>query len=186
MLRQHRIEQGALIGAHFEVDFASFVAWRDWGRPSAGAVDCFAAAVLMASDGGCLLGVMAAHTVNAGRIYFPCGTPDPSDVHNGCVDLAFSVARELEEETGLKISEFRAEAGWTLVIEPTQVAALKVLHAAENAEVLRARILGNLSRQRQPELSDIRIVRGLADLNDAMPSFVGSFLVQRWSGRPAS
>ena len=36
----------------------------------------------------------------------------------------------------------------------------KVLNAREPAEALRRRILGHLASQPQPELADIRIVRG--------------------------
>ena len=67
----------------------------------------------VAADGAFLLGVMGPHTINAGRIYFPCGTPDRSDIVGGKVDLDLSVRRELKEETGLDVAEFTAEPGWT-------------------------------------------------------------------------
>src|SRR3954468_7402477 len=71
LLHQRRIERGVLHGAFLETDYASFHSWLAWDRPPAEVWDCFGAAVVMASDGAFLLGQMAAHTANAGRIYFP-------------------------------------------------------------------------------------------------------------------
>src|SRR4051794_25067086 len=42
LLREHVIEGKALRGSFFETDFASFLAWRDWDFPPAGAANCFA------------------------------------------------------------------------------------------------------------------------------------------------
>ena len=67
----------ALRGACFEVDYAAFLAWRDFGFPDASVANFFATAALLSSDGAFLLGEMAEHTANAGSIYFPAGTPDP-------------------------------------------------------------------------------------------------------------
>ena len=48
---------------------------------------------------------------------------------------------------------------------------------------LRARILDHLAREKQPELADIRIVRGTSDFTAAMPRFVTAFLAQRFAVR---
>jgi hypothetical protein len=71
---------GVVRGTFFETGFADFIAWRDWGFPDRSVVNCFAMAALRASDGAYLLGVMSTFTANPGRIYFPAGTPDPSDI----------------------------------------------------------------------------------------------------------
>ncbi len=79
LLHDHAVADGAFSGRYLETDFASFSAWRAWGRPAAAVYDCFGAAAIRAADGAFLLGMMGPHTINSGRVYFPCGTPDPSD-----------------------------------------------------------------------------------------------------------
>src|SRR5436190_1150363 len=79
---------------YFETDFASFLAWRDWGFPDKSVFNGFGAGALRAADGAFVLGRMAPHTANAGRVYFPAGTPDLDDIVGGSVDLAASVLRE--------------------------------------------------------------------------------------------
>ena len=86
---------------YFEADFASFLAWRDWGFPDKGVFNGFGMGALRGSDGAFVLGEMAANTANAGRIYFPSGMSDPCDVRDGAFDIAGSIMREVEEETGL-------------------------------------------------------------------------------------
>lgn len=176
LLHRHALRDGVFSGEYLETDFASFAAWIAWGCPPAGVHDCFAASAILAADGAFLLGVMGGHTYNAGRIYFPSGTPDPGDVVDGKVDLDRSLRRELREETGLAPSDFSAEAGWTAVVDGGLIALIKVLRYAQAAEPLRARILEHLAREAQPELADVRIVRGPADFDPAMPRFVTAFL----------
>jgi hypothetical protein len=69
------------------------------------------------------------------------------------------------------------------VFDTSLIAHIKVLRSRENAEALRAGVLGHLARERQPELADIRIVRSLADFDPAMPRFVTAFLAQRFALR---
>jgi len=183
MLHEHDIAVGVFRGAFLETYYASFIAWRHWGCPAAAVYDCFGAAAILTADGAFLVAVMGEHGANAGRIYFPCGSLDPGDIVDGKVDLDYSVRRELMEETGLDIREFSAEPGWTTVSDGPLIANVKLLRAREDAEGLRARILSNLAGEAQPELSDIRIVRGRADFDPAMPGFVTAFLAQRFAVR---
>jgi 8-oxo-dGTP pyrophosphatase MutT (NUDIX family) len=123
---------------------------------------------------------MGPHTAQAGKIYFPSGTPDLSDLKGETVDLAASVWREVEEETGLTAADLAAEPGWHTVFAGAQIAHLKIMQARQDAVALRERIVGFLGRQDQPELADIRIVRSLDDLEPAMLPFVGAFLRDQW------
>lgn len=172
----YRVDGQNLAGACFETDFASFLAWRDWGFPAADAVNCFAMGALRSRDGAFLLGVMGPHTANAGRVYFPAGTPEPDDVAGGALDLAGSVVREVAEETGLTGEDYVAAPGWHAVPAGARLALMKVLDADAPAVELQRRMREHIARDPNPELSDIRIVRGPADFDPSMPPFVTAFL----------
>ena len=184
LLHEHAVADGVFRGRYLETDYASFAAWRHWGRPAAAVYDCFGAAAILAADGAFLLGVMGPHTANAGRIYFPCGTPDPDDIVGGRVDLDFSVRRELKEETGLDMSRIRRRAGLDDGVRPAADRAYQGVAQPRQAPRPCARACSHhLARERQPELADIRIVRGAADFDPAMPRFVTAFLAQRFAVR---
>jgi hypothetical protein len=118
LLHQWSLADGVFRGTYLETDFASFLAWRDWDFPDPAVRNSFSMGALQAADGPFLLGVMGAHTANAGKVYFPCGTPDPEDIAGDRVDLDGSARRELAEETGLEASGLEAEPGWTTVFAP--------------------------------------------------------------------
>jgi len=183
LMHHHKLAEGVLHGQFLETDYASFAAWRDWGMPAAGVVDCFGAAAVLSADGAFLLGEMGPHTFNAGQIYFPCGTPDPDDIVGDKVDLDVSIRRELKEETGIDPAALTPEPGWTMIVDGPMIAQIKVLRAKEASAVLRERALAHLASERQPELSNICVVRGLQDITSAMPSFVTSFLASRFADR---
>lgn len=166
---------------YFETDFASFLAWRDWGFPDRDIFNGFGMGALRSNDGAFVLGEMGAHTANAGRIYFPSGTPDLDDISGGSVDMAGSVAREVAEETGLTAADYRAGAHWDCVVSGVSVAMIRILDVDASGDALRARIEANLARQRQPELCAIRLVRDVGDLTAAMPRFVTAFIEAQFS-----
>ena len=167
--------------SYFEADFPSFLAWRDWGFPDRDVFNGFGMGALHCADGAFVLGEMAQHTSNAGRIYFPSGTPDLDDISGATVDIAGSVAREVEEETGLTSADYRAGAHWDCVVSGAAIAMIKVLNVDSSGEALRARIEATLGRQHQPELAAIHLVRGTSDLTTAMPRFVTAFIEKQFS-----
>lgn len=161
---------------YFEADFASFLAWRDWGFPDRSVFNGFGMGALRGNDGAFALGEMAGHTANAGRIYFPSGTPDLDDLRDGTVDIAGSVAREVEEETGLIAADYTAVDHWDCVVSGAAIAMMRILNVKMSGEALRVKIEANLARHVSPELSAIHLVRDVSDFTPTMPRFVTAFI----------
>ena len=172
----------SLRAEYFETDFASFLAWRDWGFPDPAVFNGFGAGALRGSDGGFVVGEMAPHTANAGRVYFPAGTPDLNDVKSGRLDIAGSVTREVLEETGLAPKDYRASDHWDCVVSDQLIALIRILDVDEPAERLRDRIMTTLSTQAEPELSAVHVVRGVSDLGPQMPAYMTDFLKAQFGG----
>jgi len=172
-----------LAADYFETDFGSFLAWRDWGFPDMSVFNGFGMGALQSSDGAFLLGEMGAHTSNAGRIYFPAGTPDPDDVRDGMLDIAGSVTREISEETGLNAADYTMDTRWTCVFAGPSIAMIRILRIELPGEALKARIEAYLARETRPELCAVHLVRSRSDLVPVMPRFVSAFLEAQFSGQ---
>ena len=181
LARGGEFAEGCFSARYFETDFASFLAWRDWGFPDSDVFNGFGMGALRAADGAFVMGEMAGHTANAGRIYFPAGTPDLDDLKGGAVDIAGSVVREVEEETGLTPADYQLEAHWDCVVTNASVAMMRLLHVGMRGEDIRARIEANLAAQAEPELAAIHLVRHVGDLTAAMPHFVTAFVARHFA-----
>ena len=107
---------GHLAATYFETDFASFLAWRDWGFPDKAVFNGFGMGALRTSDGAFVMGEMAQHTANAGRIYFPRARPISTTSGTARSTFPAVSIRELEEETGLTAADYRAEPDWHCVV----------------------------------------------------------------------
>ena len=163
-----------------EVDFKDFLGWLDLGQPDGTIANGFAAGAPQGSDGAFICGVMAEHTVNAGRIYFAAGTPDRSDIRpDGSVDLAGSLERELVEETGLPDDAYVIREPWIVIRVWPALALVRYVALRETAEEAARRIRASIGTQVEPELSDVRIIRGVEDIDATrMPQYVQHFF--RW------
>lgn len=151
--------------SYFKTRFSRFIAWRDWGTPDPSVRNGFAMNALRSKDGAYLLGVMADHTSNAGKMYFPAGTPDLSDIVDDRVDLTGSAVRELYEETGFSEADITAGSEWTLVEGAAQVAYLR--HCELNCSTGDALERFGLwhAAQTRPELARLHPVATRNDLN---------------------
>ncbi len=166
-----------LKGAFFETSYENFIAWRAFGHPGEPVASCFSMAALRSADGAFLLGEMAPHTYNGGLIYFPAGTPDPSDVFGGRLDLDASARRELFEETGVSAGEAAIKDGWTVVFTPQRIACMKLMTLSLSAEKAKARIEAFLALDPHSELTRMHVVRRAADIDEARtPPHVSAYL----------
>ena len=144
--------------------------------------NCFSAGALRAADGAFLLGRMARHTANAGKIYFPAGTPDPGDVGaDGAVDLMGSVLRELAEETGLLASEVSPGPRWYAALAGARIGLMRPLRLREASDKLAARIRAFIAGEKEPELEDVVVVREPAGLVPEIPDFVRAYIESEWT-----
>jgi 8-oxo-dGTP pyrophosphatase MutT (NUDIX family) len=182
LMRAHELAPGAkgslkLKGAFFETGYAEFLTWRAMGHPGERVENCFSMVALRSADGAFLLGEMAPHTVNSGQIYFPAGTPDPSDVFDGKVDLEASARRELQEETGLAPDEAAGSCGWTVVFALPRIACMKLMTLAVPADEAKAKIDAYLALDPREEFSRMHIVRDSRDIDEnRTPAFVAAYL----------
>lgn len=160
----------------FETPYSRFIAYRDLGLFDGPVANAFAAIVPWSADGAVLIGEMAAHTANAGQLYFPCGTPDRDDVRGGHVDLADSASRELTEETGFALPP-DAASDWILLEGEGQLAFLRPVRFAETADALLAKAEAHRRSEAVPELAGLHALRGPADGDrQRMPGFVRAYL----------
>ncbi len=162
----YTFENGLFKGSCAHCDYASFLAWRDWGAPDLTAFNLFGSSIIISSDQALLYGVMAPTTAAAGLIYPPGGHLDPADIAaDGKVDIEASLRRELAEETGICASE-TVIGNRIVTFDGPRIAISRVFHVDQPADALRERILAHSMQTEEKELSDIRIVREPADLHD--------------------
>lgn len=169
IMTDHAIADGVFRGSFAATDFASFVHWWDADFPDHSVRDCFGSGILRSAEGHVLLGVQSGGNLNSGKAYFFGGFIDATDVQaDRSIDIDGSVMREITEETGLDVSGLLRTPGYILTAAKCSISIGIEFASPLEAEALRAMILANVAREREPELDDVRIVRRLADL-DGVP-----------------
>lgn len=165
------IDAGALTARFAITDYASFVAWRDWGWPDASVINCFGTPAARTSDGALVFGVMAGHTLNAGMLYPPSGSLEPRDVRDdGTIDVKGSIAIELMEETGLDAGS--AEEGRLIAIfDGPRLAIVQELTFPMTCVEIAASFAAHMTSQGLPELVGLEAIRSPSQIDSRMPGF---------------
>lgn len=178
------VEDGVFSGGMMAVEFKSFLYWKEAGYPQAGICDAFGSAIVRSIEGHVLLGRQSAGNINAGQAYLPGGFIDPRDVAgDGTIDIGASIAREVEEETGLTADEVQAMPGFRIIRLGHQISMAREFRSPLRAQDLRARILSRIGQEKDAELMDIVIVRSLADLSEAqVPPYTALALEHVFAG----
>lgn len=162
-----RWHDGRLDGRCHAIRFATFMHWRRH-RADATAEHLYAHAMPVTADGALIAIRMAAHTANAGKVYFAAGSFDPDDVRDGRIDIEFNMRREVLEETGIDLTNSPSETGFRGYSGAGGTVLAKRFFLDENAEALAARIRAVIAADPDPEISDVVIIRDPADLPDGL------------------
>lgn len=163
------IHGGVLAGRFAKTDYASFMAWRDWGTPDATACNMFGTPVVLTADRAIIFAEMAGQTMNGGMVYPPSGSLEPRDIRpDGTVDVLGSIATELREETGLDAAE--AKPGRLFAIRDGHRLAVVQAIAFERTA---AQIESGFARHHDPnaELARLVVIRSAGDVDPRMPAF---------------
>ena len=152
-------------------DYASFIAWRDWGWPDTDVYNCFGSAVIRSCDDALIYGRMQGNTLNAGLTYPPGGSLEQSDLTaDGNIDMTGAIARELAEETGLEAAQ-ASDAGLMVIFDEQRISIAHELVFDETADRLVDKIRCHIAAEAEPELSDAVALRSRADLTMPMPGY---------------
>ncbi|MCX7350858.1 MAG: hypothetical protein NTZ54_15535 [Alphaproteobacteria bacterium] len=170
------VEQGCLRAELAEIDYASFVAWRDWGRPDTSVVNCFGVPAVFSSDGALLLGVMSGTTLNAGKAYPPSGSLEPREIGpDGAVDILANMRTELLEETGLDLAHATPGA-MAAIFEGPRLAVVQRFDVPFGFAEIEQRFAAHAAGDPHAELFAIEPLRHASQIDSRMPGYVAELL----------
>ncbi|MBK3745164.1 NUDIX hydrolase [Paraburkholderia aspalathi] len=168
------LEDGVLHAGFVRSLYETLLYWRrdpDLLRPW----HIFGVGVIVSAEGDLIAGRMAAHNAGAGRIYFPAGSIDDSDIVDGKVDYQRNMRREVLEETGLDLHDAVQDTHVQLVTGNRSIALFQRYQFAETTQTLLARICANIETQDAAELDAIIPIRMTGEMGEATPSYVRAF-----------
>ena len=152
----HR-DGNTLRGVSHSIPFSSFIHWiKNDGQEG---YHLFAMGLMISGDGFPILGRMADHTFNAGKVYGPAGSLDEDDIVNGRVDLHANIIREISEETGLEIETKSLSGPFDIFVFDRKIVAVKRIVFTQKSDVLCQTINDFIQSDKDAELSEVFAIR---------------------------
>jgi hypothetical protein len=165
------VRDNILVGRFARTDYASFVAWRDWGWPDRGARNCFGVPALVTSDGALVYGIMGEATLNGGLCYPPSGSLEMRDVEaDGVIDIRRSIRIEVAEETGLDIGKARS-GRLVAIFDAQRLAVVESLWLEHDFAWVAAQFAAHRAADPDPELAAIVAIRSSSQIDATMPPY---------------
>jgi 8-oxo-dGTP pyrophosphatase MutT (NUDIX family) len=156
--------------------------WRK-RRGNSGAEHAYAHAMLVAGDNALVAIRMAAHTVNAGRVYFAAGSFEPIDFRDGLVDVDFNMIREVGEETGLDLSGAERGKRYHAMSTSSGTVIFRRYRKTASADEIASRISAFVATEEQPEIEGPVIIRDAADLPEGLMGHMKPLIEWHFAGR---
>ncbi|RCW86144.1 NUDIX hydrolase [Phyllobacterium bourgognense] len=155
--RYHRTRFATMM--HWKADARNVKPWH-----------IFAVGVIVSRDNKLIAGRMAASTSAAGRIYFPAGSFDEEDVSGDFIDIDANMHREVQEETGIKLSGAgRRDDQLFLVTASRSIALFRRHYFDMSGEALLEHIRGHIAAEVDSELDDITAISAAGEMGEATP-----------------
>ena len=167
LLSELAYRDNRLVGRCHAVNYATFMLWRK-RRENSGAEHAYAHAMLVAGDNALVAIRMAAHTVNAGQVYFAAGSFEPIDFRDGLVDVDFNMIREVGEETGLDLSVAERGKRYHAMSTSSGTVIFRRYRKTASADEIASRISAFVATEEQPEIEGPVIIRNAADLPEGL------------------
>lgn len=172
------VQDGVLSARFAATDYASFVAWRDWGWPDRGVRNCFGVPAAISADGALLFGIMGPSTLNGGMVYPPSGSLERRDVRSdGTVDIRGSMHIELAEETGLDAAVARPGA-LLAIFDDQRLAVVEELVFPHGFAALEETFLRHTRDDPNPELVGLEAIRSASQIDSRMPGYAQEIVRQ--------
>lgn len=135
-------------------------------------VHLFGLGLIVSSDDLPIVGRMATHTYNSGKIYAPSGSLDRGDIVDDRVELDRNIERELKEETDLDCQTAFMETQFQIFVDKGVVIAAKRCRFDKSAEDLCKEINEFVKNDPEAELSEVFAVGANDSYDDDMPSYM--------------